>query len=222
MSDPTQPAPTSKGRGCLFYGCLTCVVLLLIAVLGVFLTVRYVKNQINSYTDSAPVTLPKVQVSDAEFKELQERVKTFGDAMEQGKPTEALVLTERDINAFITKNPEAKEISDKVYVSLEGDQVKGQVSIPLSRLGWLGKGRYLNGEATFKVSLENDELVVNITDVQVKGKPLPETFMKQMRQENLAREVANDPKNARAISKFESIQIQDSRVTVKAKPNPQP
>lgn len=217
MSDPTQPAPARKGRGCLFYGCLTCVVFLLIAGLGVFFTARYVKNQFNAFTEAAPATLPKVQVSDAEFDELQNRLKAFSDAMQQGQPAEALVLTERDINAFIAKSPEAKEIADKVYVSLKGDELKGQVSIPLSQLRWIGKGRYLNGEATFKVSLENDELVVNITDIQVKGKPLPESFMTGVRNENWAREAANNPKHAQTIKKFESIQVRDSRVTVKAK-----
>lgn len=218
MPDPTTSPPARKGRGCLFYGCLTCVVLVLLAAVLAIVTVRFVKNQVNAYTDAQPMKLPKVEMTDAEFEKLDERVKSFGDAMERGKPAEPLILTERDINALIAKTTAAKELADKVYVSVNGNEVKGQVSIPLSRLGWLGKGRYLNGEATFNVSLENGVLIVTAREIRVKGKPLPETFMSQLRHENLAKDAYKDEKNAEAIRKLESIQVQESQVVIKARP----
>src|SRR6185503_2543022 len=108
MPDPTTSTPPRKGRGCLFYGCLTCVVLLLImAVLAVVLF-RFVKNQVNAYTDSQPMKLPRVEMTDAEYQQLGKRVKSFGDAMEKGTGAEPLLLTERDINALITKAPNMK------------------------------------------------------------------------------------------------------------------
>ncbi len=217
MSDPTMSTPPPKRRGCLFYGCLTCIVLALITVLLAVVAVRAVKNKIYAYTDAQPMQLPKVEMSDSEYDSLKQRVATFGDAMEQGKSVEPLVLAERDINALLAKAPNTKELADKVYVSMNGDQVKGQVSIPLSGLGWLGKGRYLNGEATFNVSLENGVLLVTAQEVKVKGKPLPETFMKQLRQENLAKEAYKNPKNAEAIRKLDSIQVEDSRAIIKAR-----
>jgi hypothetical protein len=218
MTNPANPPPESKGRGCLFYGCLTCLVLLVIAGVMAFFAVRFVRNRINDYTDAAPMKLPKVEMADAEFKQLDERVKSFRDAMEQGKPTGPLVLTERDLNALIVNAPNAKEMADKVYVSLSGDQVKGQVSLPLSGLGWLGKGRYLNGDAAFNVSLENGVLIVTAREVRVKGEPLPEAIMARLRQENLARDLYKDPKNAEALRKVESVQVQDAQVIIKARP----
>ncbi len=44
MNDYTTPVPARKGRGCFFYGCLTSVVLLLLAGLLIFLGVRFVRN----------------------------------------------------------------------------------------------------------------------------------------------------------------------------------
>jgi len=217
MSDPTIPAPPPKRRGCLFYGCLTCVVLALVTVLLAVLGVRAVKNKINAYTDAQPVQMPMVEMSDTEFTSLKQRVTSFGEAMEQGKPVEPLILTERDINALLAKSPNTKELADKVYVSVNGGQVKGQVSIPLSGLGWLGKGRYLNGEATFEVSLENGVLIVTAQEVKVKGKLLPESFMKRLRQENLAKDAYKDPKNAEAIRKLDSIHVEDSRAVITAR-----
>ena len=156
-------------------------------------------------------------MSDTEFTSLKQCVTSFGEAMEQGKLVEPLILTERDINALLAKAPNTKELADKVYVSLNGDQVKGQVSIPLSGLGWLGKGRYLNGEATFNVSLENGVLIVTAQEIKVKGKPLPEQFMKQLRQENLAKEAYKDSKNAEAIRKLDSVQIEGGRAIIRAR-----
>ena len=217
MSDDSTTQPARKGRGCMFYGCLTGLLLLLLAGVMAFFAVRFVRNRIADYTDAAPMKLPKVEMAEAEFKELEERVKSFGNAVQQGKATEPLTLTERDLNALLAKQPEAKELADKVYVSLDGDQVKGRVSIPLPHLGWLASGRYLNGDATFNVSLENGVLIVTARAVQVKGLPLPDSVMSQLRVQNLAKDFYKDPKSAEAISKLESLQVRDGLVTIKAR-----
>ncbi len=217
MTDYSPATPPPKRRGCLFYGCLTSVVLVLLAGLLVFLGVRFVRNQINSYTEAQPLKMPKVEMTDAEFQALDERVKSFAQALEAGKGLEPLTLNERDLNALLARSANTKELADKVHVSLNGNEVKGMISIPLSGLGWLGKGRYLNGEATFKVSLENGVLIVTAQEIRVKGLPIPESVMTQLRGENLAKEAYKDPQHAEAIRKFESIQVEDSEVTVKAR-----
>jgi hypothetical protein len=216
MSDPTPP-PVRKKRGCLFYFGLAFAVLLLIGCLLGYLAVRFVKNQINAYTDTSPMKLPQVEMTDAEFKGLDQHVKSFTDAVEQGIPTAPLVLTERDINALIVKSGKAKDLANEVHVFLNGDEVKGQISIPLSQLGWIGRGRYLNGEATFNVSLENGVLIVTAREIKVNGKPLPESIMNPLRQENLAKDAYKDPKNAEAIRKLESIKVQDGQVIITAR-----
>ena len=219
MSNPPA-TPPNKGRGCFFYGCLTCIVLLLLFCLLAFFAVRFVKNQVNQYTDAQPTPMPVVEMADPEFKELETRVKTFGEAMDQGKPVEPLVLSELEINALLVKSGKAGELANYVHVSLEGDQVKGQVSIPLAKLSRFAKDRYLNGEATFNVSLENGVLIVTAREVRVKGKPLPESFMGAIRQENLAKEAYKDAKNAEALRTVESLKVQDGRVIIKARVKP--
>ena len=62
---------------------------------------------------------------------LKDRVEAFRKAVEAGTPTEPLVLTSDDLNALIEENPDLK---GKIYVKIEGDEVKGQVSIPLDKL----------------------------------------------------------------------------------------
>lgn len=220
MTEPTTTPPVRKRRGCLFYGCMTFLVMLLLAGLMAFLTVRWIKNQVNAFTATEPMKLPKVEMSDAEFNQLKQRLDTFHEGMEKGTPVEPLVLTERDINALILKTSDLKQLSDKVYVSLTNDQVRGQISIPLSGLGWFLKGRYLNGQAAFNVSLKNGVLIVTAQEIEVQGKALPETFMKEVRKENLAQDVYKDATNAQAISKLESIELQNDHVVIKARAGP--
>ncbi len=213
MSNLASP-PNRKGRGCLFYLGLAFAVLVLIGCLLAFLTFRFVKGQLVAYTDASPMTLPKVEMADAEFERLDRRVTTFGSALQQGKPAEQLILTEHDINALLTRKPEMKQLADKVYVSLNDDQVKGQVSMPLGGLGWIAKDRYLNGEAGFNVSLENGVLIVTAKEVSVKGKPLPESFMSKLRHENLAKDAYKDPKHAELIRKLDRIEVKDGRMFI--------
>lgn len=220
MSQPTQPPPVKKGRGCFFWGCLTCIALFLVFCICVFAFIQYLKSQVRAYTDTAPMKLPKVEMTDAEFKELQQRIKTFTDALNAGKATNTLALTEHEINGWLVKSGRNNELADKVYVSLQGDQVKGQISIPLPDMPLIGKGRYLNGEATFRAVLTNGTLFVAPQTIIVKGKPVPDTVMKTLRQENFAKDATNDPKAAEAIGKFDSIIIQDGRVIITPRTNP--
>ncbi len=223
MEYPSTPTPTPprKGRGCLFYGLLILGLFFLVALLLGVLTVRWIRNQVIAYTDAAPMTLPKVEMPQPELQALNQRVTAFGDALEQGKSAEPLTLTERELNALLTLKPEMKQIADKVHVALTNDRVKGQISIPLENFSWFGRGRYLHGEATFQVSLQNGVLNVVAEDVKVKGKPLPESFMAALRAQNLAQDAYKRPENAEVLSKLESIEIKDGRVIVKARPPPQ-
>ena len=148
-------------------------------------------------------------------KELHARVDAFREALDSGKPTEPLVLDSDDINVLIADNP---DLRDKVHVDLEGDKVKGQVSFPLEGIGLPAfKGRYLNGKATLKVSLEDGFLRVTLDALEVKGKPVPATFIDQLRTKNLAEDVSRNPENAEAIRKLESIQVEDGKVIIKAR-----
>jgi len=215
--------PVRKGRGCFFYGCFTLVVVLVVGLAGAYFGLRYFANQaIQKYTDSGPMTLPKVEVSAEEAAGIQERFKAFKSGIEAGTPTEPLVLAEKELNALITASPDFAKLKDKVYVSLDGSQVKGQISLPLDDLPlpWfarMARGRYLNGAAGFNVSMKNGLLLVTLQTLEVKGETVPEQFLAGFRQQNLAQEVYKDAKNVETLGKLESIDIKDGKLEVKAR-----
>ena len=223
------PMPTQKKRSCFFYGCLTLVVLAILVGVGGFFAVRFALNKvaavIEQYTDTAPAVLPAVEVSPGDYEKLQGRLTKFQEALDGAKAAEALTLTAAELNALIAKHPALQEWKDRLRVSLEGDQVKGQVCLPLEGLAGLPglsrlKDRYLNGSTVLKVSLENGLLDVHMMSIEVKGKKPPEEVMAQLRRENLAKDVQNKPEMAVNLRKLESLGIKDGVITLKAKTSP--
>jgi|SRR5437867_6487188 len=226
MNDRTAAPTGEKKHGCFFYGCIISLILAVILGVASFLAVRYAINKVNAfiveYTETTPAPLPKVEVTQSAWEVLDQRLTAFQEALDARKQTPPLVLTSSEINAFMAKSPAMSFWKDKLYVTIDGNEVKGQISLPLDELGEALhlsklKGRYLNGSAALRVSLQNGQLVVNIQSLQVKGRSPPEQVMASLRAENLARDLDRDPKNAAMIQKFESIEVKDSKVTVKAK-----
>src|SRR5277367_2711414 len=188
--------PQKKRHGCFFYGCITMIVLaLIVAVLG-FIGIHYVANAVNlkldQYTETQALVFPKVAIKPDQLKELQDRVAAFNAAIEAHHNTLPLILTSDDINALLAGDTNLTEFRNKVYVDVEGDKVKGQLSLPLGKYFRIPmvhfKGRYLNGSGTFSVGVSNQILYVYITDLEVKGRPLPSDFMTQLRGRNLAQD----------------------------------
>ena len=213
--------PPKPRRGCFFYGCLTGLVLLLIMVVGLLIGVHYVKKMVNQFTDTQPLALPGVQLSQPEIEKLRERLDVFDKALKEHRLTEPLILTSDEVNAWIASTPSLKALKSKVYVSLEGDQLRGKVSIPMGEIG-LGifRGRYLNGAGTFNMSFQNGLLRVMPREITVKGNPLPGVYMQTIRQQDLAQSMNNDPQAASQLDRFQEISIKDSKLIIVPKEVP--
>jgi hypothetical protein len=214
-----------KKRGCFFYGCITSLVLLTIILVAGFLGVRFFLHKIDAmvaqYTDTQAMVMPKEEMPAAELEKLKARFAAFKVALDAHSNAVPLILSGPEINALLRSSPDMKAMRDTFYIAVEGDQVKGQLSLPLSqfKIPMVDlNGRYLNGAAVFKAVLTNDQLSVRIQSLEVKGQPLPEKFMSQLRMKNLAEDAQNNPTNAAVISKFESIEIKDGRVIITPKP----
>jgi hypothetical protein len=216
---PEPPQALPRQRGCFFYGCIiaSILALLFVILMGViaFFGYRMLSKAIDEYTSTTPRELPKVQLPDEQFKTLKERVETFRKAVDARTPIEPLILTSDDLNALIEENPDLKGV---IYVKLEGDQVKGQVSLPLDKLNvGMVRGRYLNGEADFKASLSDGVLIVTIESVEVNGQKMPEQFITELRKQNVAKDFYKDEKASETIRKLESLEVKDGKIILKVR-----
>lgn len=211
---PQYGEPRPAQRGCFFYGCIFASVLSLLLIIGLgvvaYMGMRFVYRLADEWTSPAPVALPRVPLSEDERKSVRDRVDDFRKALEAGTAVEPLVLTGDDVNALIE---DSAEFRDRVHVKLEGDKLRAQISVPLDKLGLPPfQGRYLNGEAELKASLNNGVLIVTLDSLQVNGKRLPDSLLSQLREQNLANDAYKNPRTAEMISRFESLRIEDGKI----------
>lgn len=216
---PEPPQAMPRQRGCFFYGCIIASILAVLCVIFLaviaFFTYQFVNKLVDEYTATAPRELPKLDMPAEQQQAVKDRVEAFRKAVEAGTPTEPLVLTSDDLNALIEDNAELK---GKIYVKVDGDEIKGQVSIPLDKLNvGMVRGRYLNGEADLKASLKDGVLIVTLDSIEVNGKRPPDEMMKGIREQNLAKDAYKEEKNANMIRKLESLEVKDGKIILRVR-----
>lgn len=209
----TSHQPRPQQGGCLGGGCLQgCLIVAgLMFVLGLCgggVAYFWLSKQFTKFTAEQPAELPSVEFEPEQLAELEARIDTFKKAVDDDTtPEEDLVLTADEINALINNE---EELHGKVFIKINDGQVTGDVSIPV-------KDRFLNGSATFNVSLESGVLIVTLAAAEVKGEPVPEKFLDVFSKENLAKDLYKDPKNAEMMRRFERIVIEDDTIVLKLK-----
>jgi hypothetical protein len=220
--------PGKKRHGCLFYGCITLICVGLVVSLAAFFLLRYVVNITNAkiaeWTETQPMAFPKVNISEDEVKKLQDRVTMFGNAIDAHSNTAPLVLSSRDLNGLMLTSTNFKGLKDMVHVDLEGEIIKGEVSLPLEKFFHVPfvhtKGRYLNGVGTFTVGVVSNLPAVYVQSLEVKGKTLPADFMKPLRGKNMAEDFERNPtNNAPTVGHYESIEVKDGELVIQPKTN---
>jgi hypothetical protein len=221
---PEYSEPRQRQRGCFFYGCIFASVLTVLIIIAfgavAYIGVRFVYGLIDQWTSTAPMELPKLQMSEEERKSVHERFDAFRKGLEEGTAVEPLVLTGDDLTALFE---ESGDFRGMFHFKVDGDKLKAQISIPLDKMKLAPvRGRYLNGEAELKASLNNGVLIVTMNSLEVNGKKPPERFLEQLRQQNLANDAYKNPKNAEMISRFESLEIMDGKIILKPRPHGKP
>lgn len=208
-------APQKSGsKGCL-YGCLAVIVggVLLVVCAGVG-GWWFVKGQIEKFTSTEPQPIPTVEFNEEQMAELQTRVDTFTAAIEgTEQPQEDLVLTADDINALINSSEQWK---GKLYVTIENDEVSGDVSIPLDGVPG-ASGRYFNGSASLSVKMQNGKLFVSLVDAEVNGEPVPQEIVDSLAAENLAKDAYKDPETKKVLDRLEDIRTVGDKLILKLK-----
>lgn len=212
-------APTGKGRGCFFYGCLTLVILLVVGAFGLYFGTRYALNRLVArYTSPTPMAVPRVEATAEEIRGVQARFKEFADAIQAGRTTAPLSLSERELNLLLNHAPQAGEFKDHVHVAIVGNKLRGTLSLPLERLGlgWRAlRGRYFNGVAEIKVALDRGILLVTLDALEVNGQPVPERVMAGIRAQNLAKDLYKDAASVELLKKLETILVEDGRLLIR-------
>lgn len=213
--DFAPPPARRTERGCFYYGCLfslilAAIVAVLIALALVFVY-RAASRAITQYTDTAPMAIAAPSLSEEEAAEVLERARAFKEATNEGREA-TLTLTGPELNALLNANPDVK---GRAAVDIVGDELRGEVSVPF-RFPGFGQ-RYLNAKCALNASIDGGDVVVKVVDAEVRGRPVPEEAMKQLREGNLAEDVRKDPDLEKTIRRIESLTIKDGKITIRSR-----
>jgi hypothetical protein len=204
-----------RKRGCLFYGGITGAVLLVVLLLGAYFGIRYARGLVNQLTDTKPMPLPTVQLPQVQMFQLHDRVETFRESVRDGEAVAPLELSADELNALIETDPSMTALKNHLFVSIDGDQLRAQISFPAEDLGLVQlRGRYINANGIFDVGLTNGELRIRAESLTAKGRPVPRIFMREIARENLADKFNSDPKAAAGLKRLQAIQVKDGKLII--------
>jgi hypothetical protein len=231
------PAPQAYQRsgesgGKVLAGCgIGCLVLVTIAVVAVIVGVNFGKKKIQdfaqSYTSDAPVEIVAPEFSETQIEDSVGRYDGFRSAISAGNATEALILSEDDINAILFHHPNFREIAGNSIVSIEDDRLTTTVSIdldgfdiPIEFIAEAVEGKYFNGDVTLSIEMIANRPALHIEKLSVAGKSLPEQVMQEFRKENLLQNAQTDPEMQKIFDKVEEVKIENNRLVIIPRSSP--
>lgn len=218
--------PKRRGRGCLFYGAITLVLVFIGVVAGTYFGIRKgFLTGIETYTSANPVPVPKLQIPPQERDRIARNLAAQVEQASKPGGPDALVLSEQDLNVLLAQWPALGPYTEQIYLQPEGDKLKAQMSVPLdqfelwnsvTRKLWINPGkRYLNGTASFNVGMTNGGVALSIANFEANGKNLPDELIKILQSQNLASPVSSNIQTQAFLERVEAITVQEGKVQVK-------
>ncbi len=221
MTDAHVPPVPKKGRGCFFYGCITCVVIIALILGGITFVMWKAKQFVNSVTDTQPAEIEMTAVSGDQIREYEAKINAFLDIARAGKEPARIELTALEINVLISNSERLKPLKGRVQVLIDNDRIGGKISVPLETFSPAMKGRFLNGDGFFTLSCQNGVPLVQIEELSVKGKPVPKQFLDALNKENIAAKLTDTPEAAAILQRIKSVRVEGGRLIVETAPAPE-
>ena len=221
MKGWVEAPPRRKGLGCFARGCLIllmfAIVLAIACFAGVFWGFQrhsaivhgiYWLAKTHSIAE-APVSVPEFSASDDQIQSVRERWQDFEQKTRAGQPAD-IELTADDVNTLIVTNRDAR---GKVFVLIEGDQLRLQTSFPFGEL--IGRrGYYFNADITVEFkgaeSLENPQL----NRIVVNGQQVPSNLLNWKYRSRRLRDYVADYRNEFNIG---TIEVRDAKVILRSR-----
>jgi hypothetical protein len=216
--DAPQPR---RGLGCFGRGCLVVVVFASVLALACLAGMYWGFQRHSAILHGIywlakaqaiaqkPVLLPEFTASDAQIQSVHERCQDFEQKARASQPAE-LELTADDINTLIATN---QDMRGKVFVSIEGDRLRCQASVPLGEL--IGRSDYyFNGDIA--VELKNAESLENLqlNRIIVNGEPVPANLLNWKYRSKRLRDYLADYRNDSGVG---TIEIRDSKLILRSR-----
>ena len=220
MNGWVDAPPPRRGLGCFGRGCLILVVFAIVLAIACLAGMYWgfqrhsaILHGIYWLTKAQalaqkPVPIPEFTASDAQIQSVHERCEDFEQKARAGQPAE-LELTPDDINTLIVTNQDTR---GKIFISIDGDRLRCQTSVPLGEL--MGRsGYYFNGDIA--VELKSAELLDNpqLNQIIVNSEPVPRDLLNWKYRSKRLRDYLADYRNDSGVG---TIEIRDGKLILRS------
>jgi hypothetical protein len=221
MNTWVEAPPQRKGLGCFARGCLILLVFAIVLTIACFAGVYWGFQRHSAIVHgiywlaktrsiaAEPVPMPEFTGSDTQIQSVRERWQDFEQKTRAGQAAE-IELTADDINALIAAK---RDTRGKVFVSINGNQLRFQASVPLGEV--LGRpGYYFNGDIAVEFkgaeSLDNPQL----NRIVVNGEQVPSDLLNWKYRSRRLREYLADYRNEYDIG---TIEVRDGKLVLRSR-----
>jgi hypothetical protein len=223
MNTWVEAPPRRKGVGCFARGCLTLSIFAIVLAIAGFAGLYWGlhRNSALFYGSywlaktrslaEAPTPVPDFNASEQQIQLVQERWQDFEQKTHAGQAAE-IELNADDINALIATSEDAR---GKVFVSIEGNQLRLQTSVPIGR--FFGRqGYYFSGDVI--IALEGVQSLdgPRFSRITINGEQVPTDFLNWKYRFRQLREYLAEQGNAYDIG---TIEIRDGKVILHSRSN---
>ena len=221
MNGWVDAPPRRRGLGCFGRGCLILAVFAIVLGIACFAGMYWgmhrnsaifhglywlAKAQAISQT---PAPIPGFTASDAQIQSVHERCEDFEQKARAGQAAE-LELTSDDINTLITTN---QDMRGKIFVSIDGESLRCQASVPLGQL-LSRSGYYFNGDIAVELksaeSLEN----LQLSRISVNGETVPSDLLSWKYRSKRLRDYLAEYRNGSGVG---TMEIRDAKLILKSR-----
>lgn len=195
------------------------VALGLLALLALGLVIgllTYWQTLVRNYTAPRAESLPPIVGSESDLPAFLARWTAFQEAVANGTATEPFRASARELNLLIAQNP---DLRDRVRLVITNNQVLGRFSFSLAQVKQPGlRDRFVNGQARLALGFQDGWLTVTVMELQANGRPVPWWVMKEVRQQNLVKDLDKNPDAVAFLHQLADITVEDDHIVLKPQP----
>ncbi len=222
-NDPTRGKSVGKWATVGLLGCFSMAAVAMLVLIALsFLVPRAVNRAVEAYTDTLPQIFEETEMDTVESEALHDRLDRFEESLDEGRKAEPLALSEDELNFLLSELADEEDVGGSFHVDLRGGRVAVRVSLPLEQDISFGpwaqslRGRYLNGEATFDVGIEDGDLDLDLVSFEVKERSMPGWALELVRDFIDESGVLQSDEVLEVTRKLERLDVQEDRVVLRA------
>ena len=175
---PYQTPPKSSRGSCVLRGCLVLVIIAML--LGVVFggTGLYLYRGLKPFLTSQPVAIHTFQGGEEAAAALQQKLTAFQQSLAAGQKA-TLALTGDDLNALVAQDPDLSKYRNRVFLSLENNQIIAELSFPYTEDPSLPADQrvYINARAVLDASYSDGDFAFLLARLEPIHGPPPSTFL---------------------------------------------